>query len=119
MHSFLNLDTFNCICYQSVLERSHDYWDFSVSWLTDDEGRVIEAWSAVGYWRWWYIYYAIPSCLHLKPLFPRPDTHWTFDTFVYAFQPIKDIYLHIQLYTVILTIIVHGLRIYLLSLSGP
>ena len=31
--------------YQSVLKWSHDYNDFSASWLMCDEWRVIEAWS--------------------------------------------------------------------------
>jgi hypothetical protein len=33
--------------YQSVLKRSHEYQDFSASWLTGDEWRVIKTWSAV------------------------------------------------------------------------
>ena len=39
----------------SVLKRSHDYEDFSASWLTGDEWRVIRVirvLSAVGYRRW-------------------------------------------------------------------
>ena len=39
------------IAYQSVLRRSHDYEDFSVSWPMGDDCRVIDAWSIVSYRR--------------------------------------------------------------------
>ena len=38
--------------YQTLLNRSHDHYDFSASWPTGYEWRVIEAWSAMDYWRW-------------------------------------------------------------------
>jgi hypothetical protein len=42
--------------YQSVLQRSHDYDDFSVSWITGDNWRVIDAWSIVSYRQWVVLY---------------------------------------------------------------
>jgi hypothetical protein len=35
-----------------LCNRSHDHYDFSASWPTGYEWRVIEAWSAMDYWRW-------------------------------------------------------------------
>jgi hypothetical protein len=37
--------------YLRALKRAHDYDDFSASWSTDIEWRVIGTWSAVGYWQ--------------------------------------------------------------------
>ena len=37
--------------YQRVLKISHDK-DFSARWPMGNEQRVIEAWLAVGYWRY-------------------------------------------------------------------
>ena len=40
--------------YEAALKQSHDNEDCSASWPTDDEWRIIEAWTAVGYRRWDY-----------------------------------------------------------------
>ena len=42
--------------YQRVLKWSHDYEDFSVSWPTSDDWKVIDAWSIVSYRRWVVLY---------------------------------------------------------------